>query len=98
MRPVYARRVLPWMRRRALRLVAWLSVVAGAYGIVGVASLWGLLTGAFSGALGMLISLAVITDRPEPRTKRVAKVGLVLSALAVAACAVVLLVIVVAEL
>jgi hypothetical protein len=86
------------MRRRALRLAAWLSVVAGAYGIVAVASLWGLLAGGFSGALGTLISLAVITDRPEPRTTRVAKIGLVLSALAVAACAVVLLVIVVAEL
>ena len=86
------------MRRRGLRIAAWLSVLFGAYGIVAVASLWGLVAGAFSGALGALIAGAVLTDRPERRTKRVAKVGLALSALAVVGAAAVLLVIVLAEL
>jgi hypothetical protein len=41
--------------------------------------------------MGTMISLAVLTDRPDSRTTRIAKIGLVLSALALSACVAVLL-------
>jgi hypothetical protein len=81
-----------------LRVAAWISVVLGAYGVLAAASLWGLLAGALSGTLGVLIAAAVLTDPADSRTRRVAKIGLGLSGLAFAASAVVLLVIVVSEL
>ncbi|HZB35153.1 MAG TPA: hypothetical protein VE440_03675 [Gaiellaceae bacterium] len=59
-----------------------------------VASLLGFLAGGFSGALGALISLAVIIDRPEPRTKTHCQDR---AGSERTACAVVLIVIVVAE-
>jgi hypothetical protein len=46
----------------------------------------GLLAGALAGAMGTMISLAVLTDRPDLRRTRIAKIGLVLSALALSAC------------
>lgn len=84
--------------RIALRLAAWFSVVAGAYAVIGVASLWGLAVGVFSGVLGVMVSAAVLTDRPEPQTRRIAKIGLVLSGLAFAAAALLVLVIWIEEL
>ena len=94
MRPVYARRVLSPMRRRALRLAAWLSVVAGAYGIVASHHFWDFLPAASAARSAPLISLAVITDRPEPRTKTHCQDR---AGSERTACAVVLIVIVVAE-
>ena len=77
--------------RLGLRFAAWLSLILGLYGIVAVASLVGLLAGGFAGAMKTMISLAVLTDRPDSRTTRIVKSGLVLSALALSACVAVLL-------
>ena len=85
-------------RRLGLALVAWLTVLLGVYGVVAVASLWGIAVGAFSGALGTLVALAVLTDDPPRRTRRAAKVGLVLSAIALCVAAAVLVAIWISEL
>lgn len=72
-------------RRRAwLAFAAWASLALGIYALVAVASVLGLFTGGFAGALGGLIALAVVTDRPDGRTRRVAKIALALNVLAVA--------------
>ena len=78
-------------RRLGLTFAAWLSLVIGAYAVLAVASVLGLFTGAFAGALGALIALAVVTDRPEGRTRRIARVALALNALALAIFAAVLI-------
>jgi hypothetical protein len=78
-------------RRLGLTFAAWLSLVIGAYAVLAVASVLGLFTGAFAGALGALIALAVVTDRPEGRTRRIARVALALNALALAILAAVLI-------
>jgi hypothetical protein len=70
--------------RLGLTFAAWLSLVIGAYAVLAVASVLGLFTGAFAGALGALVALAVVTDRPEGRTRRIARVALALNALALA--------------
>jgi hypothetical protein len=85
-------------RRLPLRIAAWLSLVVGVYAVIAVASVMGLLTGAVAGALGAIVALAVLTDRPPPRTRRVAKLALGSNALAVVACAAVLVGIWIAEL
>jgi hypothetical protein len=70
--------------RRGLKLAAWLALVVGLYAVVAAASILGLLTGAFAGALGAVIALAVLTDRPDARTRRVARIALGINGLALA--------------
>jgi hypothetical protein len=62
------------------------------YGLFALATILGFAAGAFAGLIGLMLSLAVITDRPGARTTRVAKTGLALNALALAGVLVVLLV------
>ena len=71
-------------RGLGVAFAAWLSLVIGAYAVLAVASVLGLFTGAFAGALGGLIALAAVTDRPQGRTRRVARIALALNALALA--------------
>jgi hypothetical protein len=85
-------------RRVGLTLAAWLTVILGAYGVVAVASIWGIVTGGIAGAMGTLIAVAVLTDHPQRRARRVARVGLVLSGIALAVCVAVLVAIVLSEL
>jgi hypothetical protein len=84
-------------RSFGLRFAAWLSVLFGAYGILAVASLWGFPAGVGSAALGLVVAVAVLTDRPAGRTWRVARVGLVLNALALLAAAALLVVLLIVE-
>jgi hypothetical protein len=72
------------MRRFGLRIAAWLSVAVGVYAVVAAASLLGLAAGAFAGALGSVVSLAVLTDRPDGGTRRAARIALGLNGLALA--------------
>ena len=85
-------------RRLGLEFAAWLTVILGAYGVVAVVSVWGIVAGGFAGAMGTLIAVAVLTDRPQRRTRRVARVGLGLSGIALGVCVAVLIAIVVANL
>ena len=78
-------------RRLGVAVAAWLSLIIAVYAVVAVASIFGLLTGGFAGILGGLVSLAVLTDAPPRRTRRVAKTALALNALALAVCAAVLI-------
>ena len=73
-------------RRLGLTFAAWLSLVFGLYAVVLAASLWGLLIGGLFGALGVMIALSVLTDRPDGRTRGIAIVALVLGGLALAVC------------
>jgi hypothetical protein len=79
-------------RRVGWSLAAWASVATGLYGLFAVATILGFGAGAFAGLIGLMLSLAVITDRPGARTTRVAKTGLALNGLALAGVLVVLLV------
>jgi hypothetical protein len=81
-----------------LRLAAWLALLVGFYAVVAAASLLGLLTGAFAGVLGAVVALAVLTDRPETRTRRVARTALAVNGLALAIVVAVLIAIWVSEL
>jgi hypothetical protein len=78
-------------RRPGLAVAAWFSLIVGVYAVVAVGSILGLLTGGFAGALGGLVAAAVLTDHPPRRTRRVAKVALGLNALALVACAAVVI-------
>ena len=88
----------PRKRRPGLAIAAWSTVIIGAYAVLAVASLWGIVAGAVGGGLGALLAGAVLTDDPPRRTRRVAKVGLTLNALALVVCATVLLAIGISEL
>jgi uncharacterized membrane protein len=85
-------------RQLGLASAAWLTIVLGVYGVLAVASIWGFAVGAFSGALGTLIALAVITDDPPRRTRRVARIGLGLSGAALVIAAAMLIAIALSEL
>jgi hypothetical protein len=69
-------------RQLGLAFAAWLSLALGVYAVIAVISILGLFTGAFAGALGAMIALAAVTDRPTGRTRRVAKIALGANALA----------------
>lgn len=84
-------------RRFGLAAAAWLTIVLGAYGVLAVASIWGFAAGALAGVLGTLIALAVLTDDPPRRTRRVAKIGLGLSGATLVIAAAVLIAIWVSE-
>jgi hypothetical protein len=79
-------------RRIGWSLAAWTSVATGLYGLFAVATILGFAAGAFAGLIGLMLSLAVLTDRPGARTTRVAKTGLALNALALAGVLAILLV------
>jgi VIT1/CCC1 family predicted Fe2+/Mn2+ transporter len=85
-------------RRWGLRIAAWLSLLVGLYSVVAVASILGLFTGAFAGALGAIVSVAVVTDRPDARTRRVAKAALAINGIALAAFVAVLVPVGISEL
>jgi hypothetical protein len=53
---------------------------------------FGFAAGAFAGLIGLMLSLAALTDRPGARTRRVAKAGLALNALTLAGVLAILLV------
>jgi hypothetical protein len=55
----------PRKRRLGLEVAVWFSLVLGVYAVLAVASILGLLTGGFAGALGGIIAVAVLTDRPS---------------------------------
>jgi hypothetical protein len=76
--------LVPIGRRLALRSPAWLALAVGVYAVLATASILGLFTGAFAGALGAVAALAVLTDRPDPRTGRVARIALGVNVLAFA--------------
>jgi hypothetical protein len=86
-----AARVASRKRTLGLAFAGWLSLVIGLYAVVATASVIGLFTGVLAGAIGGLMALAVVSDRPKGRTRRVAKVALTINAAAVAVVAVLLL-------
>jgi hypothetical protein len=60
-------RETPRKRRLGLEIAVWFSLVLGVYAVLAVASILGLLTGGFAGALGGIIAVAVLTDRPPAK-------------------------------
>jgi hypothetical protein len=78
------RRGRPLLSQLALRVAAWLALAVGVYAVLATASVLGLFTGAFAGGLGAVVALAVLTDRPDPRTGRVARIALGVNVLALA--------------
>jgi hypothetical protein len=75
----------------AARISARTSLVFGVYGIVAAASLWGASTGAVAGLAGLLLSGAVLVERPSGRLRRVGRIALALNALPVLFFGVILL-------
>jgi len=86
-----AARVASRKRTLGFAFAGWLSLVIGLYAVVAFASVIGLFTGALAGAIGGLMALTVVSDRPEGRTRLVAKVALTINAVAVAVVAVLVL-------
>jgi hypothetical protein len=70
-------------REVAARIAAWSALALGVYAVAAAASLLGLATGAVAGLMGLLLSAAVLVERPIGRIGRVARIAFVLNALPV---------------